>query len=267
MPGGPQPTGVVQSTLWAASPHEQPGVPAAGVLGRGPPPLRRAQGWRGFVSEGRGLPAVGGGPEGPARKGNPFTVKSCPRAMPFPSVTGGAGEDRGPCSAPSGGAVTVPVLSSAHLPAPPGRPQQSLAPTLGITEPPARIARIPVEIESCCRQRKVWLGGSLEPRMPACANDSHICLFQSKAISEGCHVVPCGCCLGHVIPFCFLVPPEAPVTLSSSPSGPFKTVVICTEVKCVPFSPDHFAMVYCNKNYFLYLQMFSWCDSCPSFSL
>lgn len=163
--------------------------------------------------------------------------------------------------------MTVPVLSSAHLPAPPGRPQQSLAPTLGITEPPARIARIPVEIESCCRQRKVWLGGSLEPRMPACANDSHICLFQSKAISEGCHVVPCGCCLGHVIPFCFLVPPEAPVTLSSSPSGPFKTVVICTEVKCVPFSPDHFAMVYCNKNYFLYLQMFSWCDSCPSFSL
>lgn len=106
-----------------------------------------------------------------------------------------------------------------------------------------------LENKSCSCQRKVWLGESLEPRMPACANDCRLHLFERKAIAEDCPATPRGLRLGHVILFSFLIPSN----LSFSPvicflCGPFKVVIICTELQNMSRSPQTtLATVYCNK--------------------
>lgn len=117
----------MQGCLRASFPHERFGFPSASVLGPG---LGRtgARGWRGSVrapcllptSEGRGLPTVGGGPDGPARIGCPFTVKSC-HALSLRA--GGSGRGPRALLSPLGGRGDRSGAVPAH-PAPPGRPQQ-----------------------------------------------------------------------------------------------------------------------------------------------
>lgn len=112
-----------------------------------------------------------------------------------------------------------------------------------------RLFQISLENKSCSCQRKVWLGESLEPRMPAYANDCHLHLFKRKALAEDCPATPRGLRLGHVILFSFLIPSN----LSFSPvicflCGPFKVVIICTELQNMSRSPQTtLATVYCNK--------------------
>lgn len=79
--------------------------------------------WAGGASpqvRARGLPSVGRRPDGPARKGHPLTVKSCPCAMPFPSMLRGTGRAPRPCSAPLGAAVTDGSGAVLCLPCPLG---------------------------------------------------------------------------------------------------------------------------------------------------
>lgn len=143
----------------ASSPRKQFGFPSANVLGvglgcsgarasqapssTGPPHRARARTcWAG-------------------RKGDSFTVKSCPCAMPFPARMGEARRALGPCAAPSGGVVGPGPGAVLRPPCPIGprfqlrKPQRSnpgVAPHHHHEDFPN-----PLEIESCSCQRKVWL--------------------------------------------------------------------------------------------------------------
>lgn len=152
----------------------------------------------------------------------------------------------------------VLVLSSACWAAlPPG--ETTAEPPHRASRTPASISRIPADVESCYRQREVWPRGSPEPRRLTCASDSHICLFQSKAISEDGHAVPRGPRLGHVIP------PKSPLALSSS-LWPLQSCCHSSEVRRVPFSRGHLALVYCNKGLLTFADALR-CGSCSTSSL
>ena len=155
------PAGVASCAL---SPRKQFGFPSANVLGMG----------LGCLGARASQAPSGTGPPHRARvrtcwagrKGDSFTVKSCPCAMPFPARMGEARRALGPCAAPSGGVVTGPGPGAVlRPPCPIGprfqlrKPQQS---NPGVTTPPHHHHHHedflnPLEIESCSCQRKVWL--------------------------------------------------------------------------------------------------------------
>lgn len=164
-------------------PHTRFGFPPATPGGSGARPLPRRH----------GAPFRGRGPEAGGDR-RPFTVKSCPSCSSLSFHDGrsklGPRAPRGPLGR-SRDVFTALVLSSTH-PAPSSRGSR-LGSRRTATQERQTAAhedlRMPVEIQSCSCQRKVWLRETFEPsrrqRLPRSP-------LRKKSRTPGCLAYPVG---------------------------------------------------------------------------
>lgn len=199
-----------------------------------------SSGWQG--SAWCGSLSCGRGPD--SRQGRaPLYCEKLPSCKTLSSHDGRSQPGPGPCAAPWGGAGMC--HSSGAVPHPPAP-----APS-GRGSRPGEAQHSPTRMSGCLRDRVLLL----PKKSPA----SGVFRAQDETHASDCHGQPCKqaipqnavrapwLSLGHVIPV--RLPPPEPTFHSGIffLRGPFKAVVLCTDVKPCPVPPDHLATVYCNK--------------------
>lgn len=153
-----------------------------------------ARGWPGSarvrpISLDAGLPPVGEDPRA-SQERHPFTVKSCPRAIPFLSTMGEASWAPGPRQGP--------LRSCCPPPTPPRGPEpgtllgdHSRATGKSPTPPTRTLPECPWKPSPALAKEKSGFKGLSNPGR-SMSNDCHLRLLKRKAIPQDCHWCPVG---------------------------------------------------------------------------